>query len=216
MKLFRWNVILLAMVLAGMTVVPCVSAGESGEKIVDTQTAVINQLIRQNMTVGEYYEKTSPEFLMEMPEALREHLYQTKKEWPTPLNEQSNKQSNNSQSVIQSTRVEIQVLCQSGWGLAGNIVSYGSESESAPTGTRFPTMYDKSTLFKWNWDSSQWEYVTSTSRTSYLTSYNRAASTTTAQPGTYIVFGEHHGTYPPFSEPPGYSLATESSIFEVS
>lgn len=215
MKLFRWNVILLAMVLAGMAMVPCVSAEESGEKIVDTQTAVINQLIGQNMTVGEYYEKTSPEFLMEMPETLREHLYQTKKEWPTPLNEQSNRQSTASQSAVQR-EVDIAVFAQSGWGLVGSTLSYGSESWSSPADTLFPSMYDKSTLFKWNWDSSQWEYVTSTSRTSYLTSYNRAASTTTAQPGTYIVFGEHHGLYPPFCDPQSYSLATESSIFDIS
>jgi hypothetical protein len=151
------------MVLAGMAMVPCVSAGESGEKIVDTQTAVINQLIRQNMTVGEYYEKTSPEFLMEMPEALREHLYQTKKEWPTPLNEQSNRQSTTSQSAVQR-EVEIAAFAQSGWGLVGSTLSYGSETWSSPPNTLFPSMYDKSTLFKWNWGSSQWEYVTSTSR----------------------------------------------------
>ena len=51
--------------------VPMASAADSSGKIPDPQGELINHLMHQKMTIGQYYEKVSPDVLKNMPGTLR-------------------------------------------------------------------------------------------------------------------------------------------------
>jgi hypothetical protein len=48
----------------------------------EEQLEIMNQLVGQDLTIGEFYEKVFPEVLEDMPEEIAEHLYATKMIWP--------------------------------------------------------------------------------------------------------------------------------------
>jgi hypothetical protein len=168
--------------------------------------------MHQKMTIGQYYEKVSPDVLEKMPQPLRDRLYETEMKWPATLNTTYPAAASSSQKSA-GTLVDIMALSESGYGAAGNTVSFMSRTFTSPSGTVFPYMHDNSKLLKWNFGTSQWDYVTSRDHSAYVASYNAASGTTTVQPGTYTVFGQHDGLFPLF-EP--YIQYTQSPIFTVS
>jgi hypothetical protein len=215
MKSLNWSVILLALLLAAMAMVPMVSAAGSPNGQSDPQAELVNQLMHQKMTVGQYYEKVSPGVLKDMPEVLRTRLYETEMQWPEGLNATYPVSASVSQKPAgrMSALVDVMALSESGYGVAGSTVSFMSRTFTSPSGTIFPYMHDNSKLLKWNSGTSQWDYVTSRDHSAYAASYNAASGTTSVQPGTYTVFGQHDGLFP-LLEP--YALYTQSPIFTVS
>ncbi len=87
MKTLKMGIILLALLLAGMVVVPAVSAATALEgktiawNATPEQVVKINELWGKDITVGEYYEQVSPEFLVDMPADLKEKIYKKKWNW---------------------------------------------------------------------------------------------------------------------------------------
>jgi hypothetical protein len=215
MKPKKFGVILLALLLAAMAMVPIAGATDSPEKISGSQAELINHLMHQKMTIGQYYEKVSPDVLENMPETLRNRLYETEMKWPSGLNATYSASASTSQKSTgtKSAAVDIMALSESGYGAAGRTVSYMSRTFTSPSGTVFPYMHDNSKLLKWNYGTSQWDYVTSRDHTAYAASYNAASGTSNVQPGTYTVFGQHDGLFP-LLEP--YIQYTQSPIFTVS
>jgi hypothetical protein len=49
-----------------------------------SQLEIANKLWDTNVTVGEFFEKTNPEFLRTMPGEMKQYLYAKKMEWPRP------------------------------------------------------------------------------------------------------------------------------------
>jgi hypothetical protein len=49
-----------------------------------SQLEIANKLWESNVTVGEFLENTSPEFLSTMPGEMKQYLYTKKMEWPRP------------------------------------------------------------------------------------------------------------------------------------
>jgi hypothetical protein len=209
------GVILLALLLAAMVIVPVVNAADSSGKTSDPQVELINHLMHEKMTIGQYYEKVSPQVLENMPENLRDKLYETEMKWPATLNTTYSASASASQKSAGkiSTPIHIMALSESGYGVAGSTVSFMSRTFSSPSGTIFPYMHDNSKLLKWNYGTSQWDYVTSRDQISVAASYNAASGMTSVQSGTYTVFGQHDGLFP-LLEP--YVLYTQSPIFTVS
>ncbi|MDN7013848.1 hypothetical protein FGW20_12590 [Methanoculleus sp. FWC-SCC3] len=84
--------ILLVCLLVSIVFTPHVSASEVGSP--DSQMEyyaadaarieVADQLWGQDISMGEYYEAVMPDFLADMPEEVRVHLYTVKWVWPTP------------------------------------------------------------------------------------------------------------------------------------
>jgi hypothetical protein len=171
--------------------------------------------MHEKMTIGQYYEKVSPEVLKNMPQTLRDRLYETEMKWPETLNPAYSSTASTSQKSAgkMSVLVDIMALSESGYGVAGSTVSYMSRTFTSPSGTVFPYMHDNSKLLKWNSGTSQWDYVTSKDHSAYVASYNAASGSTSVQPGTYTVFGQHDGLFP-LLEP--YVQYTQSPIFSVS
>jgi hypothetical protein len=215
MKPQKTGIFLLVFLLAAMAMVPIASAADSSDKAPDSRADLINHLMHQKMTIGQYYEKVSPEVLEGMPEPLRNRLYETEMKWPETLSTAYpvNATSHQTSASARSAAVDIMALSESGYGTAGSTVSFLSRTFTSPSGTIFPFMHDNSQLLKWNYGTSQWEYVTSRDHNAYAASYNAASGTTTVQPGTYTVFGQHDGLFP-LLEP--YVLYTQSPIFTVS
>jgi len=87
MKTVKISIILLALLLAGMIVVPAVSAATALEgktiawNATPEQVAKINELWGKDITIGEYYEQVCPVFLVNMPADLKEKLYTKKWNW---------------------------------------------------------------------------------------------------------------------------------------
>jgi hypothetical protein len=215
MELHKFGIVLLAFLLAAMVMVPLVSAEDSSGKISDSQGELINHLMHQKMTIGQYYEKVSPDVLKDMPKSLRERLYETEMKWPEGLNTTYPVSASSSQNSAgkRSVQADIMALSESGYGTAGSTVSFMSRTFTSPSGTVFPYMHDNSKLLKWNYDTSQWDYLTSRDHSAYAASYNAASGSTSVQTGTYTVFGQHDGLFP-LLEP--YIQYTQSPIFTVS
>jgi hypothetical protein len=94
MKTLKIGVILLALLLAAMAMVPMVSAATNMEgKVIrasanQAQVDKINELWGKDVTVIEYYTQVHPEFLVDMPDELKEKLAKKKWVWPeSPVNE---------------------------------------------------------------------------------------------------------------------------------
>jgi hypothetical protein len=91
-QVFRSCSLLLVCLLVSIVFMSPVSASEAGSpdsQIVDyatnaAQIEAANQLWGQDISMGEYYEAVMPDFLADMPEEVRAHLYTVKKVWPTP------------------------------------------------------------------------------------------------------------------------------------
>ncbi len=215
MKPIEFGVLLLVLLLAAKAMVPMASAADSSGKIPDPQGELINHLMHQKMTIGQYYEKVSPDVLKNMPGTLRDRLYETEMKWPASLNATYPASASASQKPADkmSASVDIMALSESGYGAAGRTVSFMSRTFTSPSGTLFPYMHDNSKLLKWNYGTNQWDYVTSRDHAAYVASYNAASGTTSVQPGTYTVFGQHDGLFP-LLEP--YVQYTQSPIFTVS
>jgi hypothetical protein len=215
MKQMKPGIILLALLLAAMVMVPIAGATDSPQKISGSQVELINHLMHQKMTIGQYYEIVSPDVLENMPQPLRNRLYETEMKWPSGLNTTYSASASTSQKSTgtMSASVDIMALSESGYGAAGRMVSFVSRTFTSPSGTVFPYMHDNSKLLKWNYGTSQWDYVTSRDHSAYVASYNAASGTTSVQPGTYTVFGQHDGLFP-LLEP--YIQYTQSPIFTVS
>jgi len=209
----KFSVVLLALLLAGMAMVPCVSAADSFGETSSSQVELINQLMHQKITIGQYYEKVSPDVLKNMPETLKDRLYKTEMEWPKALNAEYPASTGQKSADKMSATVDIMALSESGYGAVGRTVSFMSRTFTSPSGTLFPYMHDNSKLLKWNYNTNQWDYVTSRDHSSYVASYNAASGITIVQPGTYTVFGQHDGLFP-LLEP--YVQYTQSPIFYVS
>jgi hypothetical protein len=208
----KLSVILLALLLAAMTVVPVVSATDI--QLSDSQTEQINYLMHQKITIGQYYEIVSPDVLKNVPEPLRTRLYETEMKWPSGLNATYPASASTSQPTgTKSTDVDIMALSESGYGTSGSTVAFMSRTFTSPSGTVFPYMHDNSRLLKWNYGTSQWDFVTSRDHSAYAASYNAASGTASVVPGTYTVFGQHDGLFP-LLEP--YIQYTQSPIFTVS
>jgi len=209
------GVVLLALLLAAMAMVPLVSASDSSDKTPGSQEELINQLMHQKMTMGQFYEKVSPGLLKNMPETLRDRFYETEMKWPSSLNATYPASASLSQKPESemSALVDIMALSESGYGTAGSTVSFMSRTFTSPSGTIFPYMHDNSKLLKWNYNTNQWDYLTSRDHSAYAASYNAASGSTSVQPGTYTVFGQHDGLFP-LLEP--YIQYTQSSIFTIS
>jgi len=215
MKPMKFGIVLLALLLAGMAMVPFAGATDSPGEITGSQVEQINHLMHQKMTIGQYYEIVSPDVLENMPEPLRNRLYETEMEWPSGLNATYPAYASTSQKSTgtKSAAVDIMALSESGYGAVGSTVSFMSRTFTSPSGTIFPYMHDNSQLLKWNYGTSQWDYVTSRDHSAYAASYNAASGTSNVQPGTYTVFGQHDGLFP-LLEP--YIQYTQSPIFTVS
>jgi len=216
MKTLKIGIILLALLLIGMAMVPMVSAADSAVEMSTSQVKLINQLMHQNMTIGQYYEKVSPDVLKNMPGSLKDQLYETEMKWPAALDTRYSASATASQGSTGkgiTAAVNVMALSESGYGAVGRTVSFMSRTFTSPSGTIFPYMHDNSKLLKWNYNTNQWDYVTSRDHSAYLASYNAASGITSVQPGTYTVFGQHDGLFPLFQP---YILYTQSPIFYVS
>jgi hypothetical protein len=215
MKPMKFGIVLLALLLAAIAMVPLAGATDSPGEITGSQVEQINHLMHQKMTIGQYYEIVSPDVLKNMPEPLRNRLYETEMKWPSGLNATYPASASTSQKSTgtKSAAVDIMALSESGYGAAGSTVSFLSRTFTSPSGTLFPYMHDNSQLLKWNYGTSQWDYVTSRDHSAYAASYNVASGTASVPPGTYTVFGQHDGLFP-LLEP--YIQYTQSPIFTVS
>jgi len=239
MKTLKIGIILLAFLLAGMVIVPLVSADPSSETLSASQLNEIKTLVGQNITLGEYYEKISPDILTNMPASLKKRIYQTKMQWPESfsktnsiahsikntsitsvhktVNDSLHFNGNNSNPISNTDTVqpnEILVESRSGDGVNGESIDYLTESFTSPSGTIFPYMEDTSTLYRLD-DTDQWVPVSSVSNSRYISSWDIAEKTISAYQGIYIVMGESSGITPIGSNPPDYIQYTESGIFTV-
>jgi hypothetical protein len=99
MKHMKYIVVMLVL-MAAMAIMPCVSAATNMDGKVIRATASqdqvdkINELWGRDITVIEYFEQVHPEFLVDMPDEIREKL--SKKKWPWPIfpNQETKAQSN--------------------------------------------------------------------------------------------------------------------------
>ena len=79
--------ILLALLLAGLILVPAVSAaGQNEGRIIGCNTTQlqvdrINELWGRNISIGEYDEQVCPQYLDGMPDDLKEILYNRQYKW---------------------------------------------------------------------------------------------------------------------------------------
>ncbi len=215
MQLRKTIIVLLALLLVGVAMVPVASAADSSGNTAGSQVELINHLMHEKMTIGQYYEKVSPDVLKNMPEILRDRLYETEMKWPASLQATYPASASASQKAAgtMSASLDIMALSESGYGAAGRTVSFMSRTFTSPSGTIFPYMHDNSKLLKWNYGTSQWDYLTSRDHSAYAASYNAASGSTSVQPGTYTVFGQHDGLFP-LLEP--YIQYTQSPIFTIS
>lgn len=83
MNLPKIGVVLLAFLIAGMAMVPMVSAAEKIGQVTATQDqlVLINQLWGTNITVGEYMEKVYPEHLANIPNDVKQDMYARQIVW---------------------------------------------------------------------------------------------------------------------------------------
>jgi len=87
MKNVKIGVMLLALLLAGMILVPAVSAttpleGKTiGWNATAEQVVRLNELWGKNITIGEYFEEFCPQCLVGMPPDLKEVLYKNQWKW---------------------------------------------------------------------------------------------------------------------------------------
>jgi hypothetical protein len=116
--------------------------------------------MHQKITIGQYYEKVSPDVLKNMPETLKDRLYKTEMEWPKALNAEYPASTGQKSADKMSATVDIMALSESGYGAVGRTVSFMSRTFTSPSGTLFPYMHDNSKLLKWNYNTNQWDYVT--------------------------------------------------------
>ncbi|MDO9324883.1 MAG: hypothetical protein Q7T80_08000 [Methanoregula sp.] len=219
MKQMKICVILLALLLAAMVMVPMVSAaGEMKGDVSSPDVELIKSLIGKNVSVGEYYEKVSPDTMKDMPLDLRKQLFQTKMEWPAPISEADYKSVNtNSKSGFVATYSGIYgALSESGLNpVYGNLLIYGSNTYTDPSGTVFPYLSDMSTLMKWNAGINQWDPVDSKSHSGFFLSTNSASGNYYATPGIYTSFGTHAGTFPLGCYPMQYVMFTQGPLLDV-
>ncbi|MDI6640476.1 MAG: hypothetical protein QMD78_06610 [Methanocellales archaeon] len=69
----------------GMAFVPTAGAGAHKRyEISEEQIEVANQLVGQDITLGEFMEQVVPEILENMPEKAVEDIYRIKMVWPGP------------------------------------------------------------------------------------------------------------------------------------
>jgi hypothetical protein len=105
MRLRKLSIVLLALLLAAMAMVPIVTAAENMDgkvlRVSATQGQIdkINELWGKNITAGEYFTLVHPEFMVNMPDAIRSKLFKKKWIWPASPDKETPIQSNSLLSV---------------------------------------------------------------------------------------------------------------------
>jgi len=218
MKTMKIGVVLLALLLAGLAMVPIVSAVNNDERNDlwnDSQVQKYNSLIGKEITAGELYEIVDPEFLKSLPEDLRASYYQTKVQWPTAPGKDTETTITFKPESITNRAGQVVLNFGTFASPIGRTISYFSQSVSSPP-TTFIQMYDKSTLIKY--ENGHYYYVDHRAGTGYLCTLHYVSGLKSVQPGTYVVLGEHSGiSLPGILDPPAYGpVYSQSSYVTIS
>jgi len=184
----------------------------------EEQLEMINLLVGQNITIGEFMEKVFPEVLEDMPEEIAKNLYATEMIWPSssePL-----KGENQSQAVVTkafkpaSERTEVQpkfiilVIHASYMDPEWPNIDFGSWSRVVLPHPwyRLPYMAVSSSL--WYEGNEIVDIEFEDGENAYKVEASGSYSAKKA--GNYSVIGVHWGEYPPGYYPPAYLYTTQT------
>ncbi len=187
------------------------------------QLETIKQLWGQDITIGEFMEKVTPEVLEDMPEEIAEHFYKTKMIWPDPL--EPARAEDHPQAVVTEAfkpasesadvqpRIVILVRHYSTIGAEWPDIDFKSWSRVwlPHPWYRLPYMAVWSGLYYQ--DGSLKDFEFDDGYGVYMVEASGSYSTSTA--GNYRVIGQHSGAYPPGYEPPGYYVVTPTDWIYV-
>jgi len=182
----------------------------------EEQLEIINQLVGQDITIGEFMEKVFPEVLEDMPEEIAKNLYATEMIWPNPS--EPLRGEDHSQAVVtkafkpasEYTEVQPKFII---------VVRHYSKMDSEWPDIDFKSWsrvwlphpwYRLPYMAVWSGlyyeDGSLKDFDFDDGYNVYKVEASGSYSTSTA--GKYRVIGQHYGTYPPGYEPPGYYVIT--------
>lgn len=178
----------------------------------EEQLEIINQLVGQDITIGEFIEKVFPEVLEDMPEEIAKNLYATEMIWPDPS--EPPRGEDHSQPVVtkafkpasEPTDIQPKIII---------VTRHYSQMEA-----EWPDIDFKSWSRVWLphfwyrlpymavWSGLYYE-TGSLKDFDFDDGYNvyeveASGSYSASTAGEYRVTGQHYGTYPPGYEPPGY------------
>jgi hypothetical protein len=200
MKPLKYLAIMLVL-LAAMAMIPCVSAAPNMDGKVIRATASqdlvdkINELWGRDITVIEYFEQVHPEFLVNMPDEIREKL--SKKKWPWPDS------SDNEIKTESPSLLAVPITCEGSLHFHPAVIHFAGKSEytgNAPWYMAFAT-YLKNTAD---------QVKTSTAASGYSVTYLN--SDNMWQPDAFGFYRTHTTAFslsPDYDAVPHYSLYQE-------
>lgn len=187
----------------------------------EEQLEIMNQLVGQDITIGEFYEKVIPEVLEDMPEEIAEHLYATKMIWPDPS--MPPKGEDHSQAVVtkafkpasDTEQPKLIILTRHYSKMEAEWPDIDFKSWSRVwlphPWYRLPYMAVWSGLYYQDGGLKDFDF--DDGYNVYKVEASGSYSTSTA--GNYRVIGQHSGTHPPGYEPPGYYVITPTDWIYV-
>jgi hypothetical protein len=181
----------------------------------EEQLEMINQMVGENITMGELMEKVFPEVMEDMPEEIAEGFYATKMVWPDPF--EPPRREDHLQAVMTKAfksasevqpKYEILVHHYSNMDAEWPDIDFSSTSRVWLPHPWFslPSMAVQSYLWYQDGSLKDFEYASGTDV--YEVEASGSYSTSTA--GNYRVTGYHRGTYPPGADPPEYSVRSQT------
>jgi hypothetical protein len=186
------GVMLLALLLAAMTMIPMVSAANTEDHKITQFTANQDQLDKLNalkgtdISVGEFYSIVQPEILVDMPADVKANLFKTKYVWPKVSS--SDIKPKSAAARLLQTLTAIDYLSKSGTTLSYHGYGYLSSGTANFMGVG-TTLVDQAS-------GNQVGYVGATGN--YVSSLNTATRTYSGTSGRIYVATTGVYTYTPY------------------
>lgn len=215
------GVVLLALLLAAMAIVPCVSAGEADIVESYSDSARFINWAYQNegktVTAAQCLEISSPGYWATLSEEKKKAYSDIEVQIPDFHSLKQNSdvvsatayQSEGLSETQQSRSVIVYVAtANSATSAIPGAVNYWASTANTPT--TFPVTSIIAQLCRW--DGSQWVIADQGSTTDYYTMFSEVwKNKLLPASGQYITYSQHYGDFPPGAEPPAYYLTRWSN-----
>jgi len=221
MKLFKWNVILLALLLAAITMVPMVSAGETVKVQASPDSVQFINWAYQNegkvVTAAQCLEKSAPGYWVNLSDEKKKAYSEIKVEIPNfhspnqkteAVSATSSLSGESSKTLISPQVIVYVATANSATSAVPGAINYWASTSNTPTA--FPVTNIIAQLMRW--DGSQWVMVDQGTDTEYYTTFAEVwKNKFLPQSGTYITYSQHYGDFPPGAVPAAYYMTRWSN-----